>query len=411
MAYGKLTEYFSAIGYKRLSSHEVDPAVSHGHEFQGVNSIKKILGAEELKDFPVSMLYLSETREEIPIFLETRLTWYDSRKDNPSRAAEYRLYYKGDAIQEYCNAGDLFILAVRPEKNFVIIVAEKQSVYENQLIWLFNIHSEEIAPQIEGTKKRHPFIYKPVEAERNVEEISRIILENIGIEVRVDDRFLDPLLSHFPDGFPSTRVFSDFARKSCEKLDSFHSPDATLLCWIEREELLFRTYENYLVEKRLQLGFLNVDAFVDFSLSVQNRRKSRAGFALEHHLEQLFRDHAIRFARNGITEGKSKPDFIFPGIEEYHDGCFKPGLLDMLGVKYSCKERWRQVLAEASRISEKHLFTLQPSISENQTEEMVSHSVKLVIPELIHKTYTAAQQRYLLTLKEFVLRIKEKQVV
>lgn len=45
----------------------------------------------------------------------------------------------------------------------------------------------------------------------------------------------------------------------------------------------------------------------------------------------------------------------------------------MLGVKSTCKDRWRQVLSEAKRIDNKHLATLEPGISENQTAEMQAH--------------------------------------
>ena len=38
-------------------------------------------------------------------------------------------------------------------------------------------------------------------------------------------------------------------------------------------------------------------------------------------------------------------------------------------VKSTCKDRWRQVLSEADRIPNKHLFTLEAAISENQTSK------------------------------------------
>ena len=61
-----------------------------------------------------------------------------------------------------------------------------------------------------------------------------------------------------------------------------------------REEQLFRRLERKVIAERLQHGFgsdgaeLDIDGFIGFSLSVQNRRKSRAGFALEHHLAAIF---------------------------------------------------------------------------------------------------------------------------
>jgi hypothetical protein len=50
---------------------------------------------------------------------------------------------------------------------------------------------------------------------------------------------------------------------------------------MDREEVLFRTLERHIVNERLRRGFSDGDEFVAFSLSVQNRRKARAGRALE----------------------------------------------------------------------------------------------------------------------------------
>src|SRR5690606_33259680 len=121
-----------------------------------------------------------------------------------------------------------------------------------------------------------------------------------------------------------------------------------VMAWMEREEILFRTLERHLIGGKLKEGFGDdVDAFIQFSLSVQNRRKSRAGSALENHLEYLFSRCGIRYSRAPRTEGRSRPDFLFPGEAEYRDRAFLQHLLTMLGVKSTCKDRWRQILAEA----------------------------------------------------------------
>ncbi|MEJ1958214.1 MAG: type II restriction endonuclease [Nitrosomonadales bacterium] len=102
------------------------------------------------------------------------------------------------------------------------------------------------------------------------------------------------------------------------------------------------------------------------------------------------RNAKVRYSRTAITENKSKPDFIFPGQTEYHNPAFNPLNLTMLGVKSTCKDRWRQVLAEADRIKRKHLLTLEAAISTNQTDEMQAKDLQLVchaacmIPIRIH---------------------------
>jgi hypothetical protein len=187
------------------------------------------------------------------------------------------------------------------------------------------------------------------------------------------------------------------------------------MAWIEREEVLFRTLERHLISERIAQGFrgqddtIDVDGFISFSLSVQNRRKSRVGLALENHLETIFTAHQLRFSRTAITENRAKPDFLFPSANEYHDLGFSSDRLTMLGVKSSCKDRWRQVLAEADRIKEKHLMTLESAISTQQTDEMLAKQLRLVLPTKLHSTYTAQQRERLISLADFTAMIRERQ--
>ena len=185
---------------------------------------------------------------------------------------------------------------------------------------------------------------------------------------------------------------------------------------MEREEILFRTLERYLIADRLSKGFsgevstgVDVDGFLSFSLSVQNRRKSRVGLALENHLELLFIENGLRYARTAVTENKAKPDFLFPGVAEYHNPAYDTLKLTMLGVKSTCKDRWRQVLAEADRIGDKHLLTLEAAISTHQTDEMAAKHLQLVLPRSLHPTYTPAQQAWLIDIQSFTDLVRDRQ--
>ncbi len=153
-----------------------------------------------------------------------------------------------------------------------------------------------------------------------------------------------------------------------------------------------------------------MDGFLQFSLSVQNRRKSRVGFALENHMEVIFTEVGIQYERAAISEGRSKPDFLFPGGKEYRNPEYDSVFLTMLGVKSTCKDRWRQVLAEAKRIENKHLLTLETSISQHQTDQMKDEKLQLIVPESLHQTYTVAQQEWLLNVSEFTEIVRERQI-
>ena len=152
-----------------------------------------------------------------------------------------------------------------------------------------------------------------------------------------------------------------------------------------------------------------MDQFLSFSLSVQNRRKARAGQALEHHLEAIFQARRLRFSRGAETENRNRPDFLFPGVAEYADRDFPPERLTMLGSKSTLKDRWRQVWSEARRIEKKHLITLEPGISEQQTQQMQSESLQLVIPRPLHATFRDSQKAWLMTLEDFVHLAASKQ--
>ncbi|WP_334656902.1 type II restriction endonuclease [Sphingomonas panaciterrae] len=74
----------------------------------------------------------------------------------------------------------------------------------------------------------------------------------------------------------------------------------------------------------------------------------------------------------------------------------------MLAVKTSCKDRWRQVLAEADRIRSKHLLTLEPGISQAQTDEMRKEQLRLVLPAALHESFRPSQQNDLNSVAAFL---------
>ena len=73
-----------------------------------------------------------------------------------------------------------------------------------------------------------------------------------------------------------------------------------------------------------------------------------------------------------------------------------------MAIKTSGKDRRRQVLAEADRISPKHLLTLVPAISEAQTREMQASQLQLILPAALHDTYREPQQAWLMDLPGFL---------
>lgn len=409
MRAGYLSEYFEGVAAKRLSAVEADETRSNQHEYNATRRMLDFIGRPSEKTrMPARFLYLTDEDPD-PIVEDAFLTLYDSRKDQPRRAAEYRFYFPTTTVSLNAAEGDLLVIAKRRDEGLLVVIAENGSSVSRQIEWLFGF-----------VDLAHPgfSVKSELETEQDrIEFASRFILENIGIVVETTaETYLDTMLEKFGGVFPKTRDFSAYARSTVNDLDPREDQDAVLMAWMEREEILFRTLERYLIADRLSKGFsgeaqapVDVDGFLSFSLSVQNRRKSRVGLALENHLEHMFIGCDIQYTRTAVTENKARPDFLFPGSAAYHNPDFDPLRLTMLGVKSTCKDRWRQVLAEADKIANKHLLTLETAISTNQTDEMAAKRLQLVLPRGLHNTYTPQQQAWLMDVTSFTALVRERQ--
>lgn len=403
----RISDYFEGAAAKYLSAVDADPEKSNQHEIGGLPSVgfKQWLGTpskDQKLSFPSRQVYLADT-DDYPVIHDGQVSWYDCRYKNPSRSPEYRLYYVATPVTRQIRAGDFCLIAKHKNGSLLMVFTPQGSSVERQLRLIFGLGAVGQSFQEGALDEGHLLL--PV----------RLLLEDIGIELNHpasdDDFWLDRLLEKFGgEIFPSTKEFSAFARSSiAQDIDPENAPDDTLMRWMLQEERFFRLYERNIVRERLTTGFGkygdDVEEFISFSLSVQNRRKSRVGHAFEGHLNTLFKAHGLKFQQGGAhlyTENSKRPDFLFPSFAAYHDPDFPVAKLMMLGAKTTCKDRWRQVLSEADKISIKHLVTLEPSISESQTNEMQARQLQLVVPESLHTTYTSSQQGWLFSLKDFI---------
>ena len=394
---GLLSDLFVGAAVKRLSVVETSPEISNQHEFNGAGALRALFGDDDRRNIPARFIWLGEEQEGISA--DGMISWYDARRRHPTRT-EYRLYYPTNPVTDLMEAGDSFFVALRSDETAMIIVTPAASTLRNQLLWLFGLEDQ----------AGFQFVVRDIDTESaRLDYAARYILDELGIDLEEPeaDR-LDGLLDRFGMSFPTTRVFSELARSAVPHVSPLDDPDAVIMAWVEQEELLFRRLERRIVAHRLRSGFMatetdaDVEGFLSFSLSVQNRRKSRAGQSLEHHLETLFLARSIRFARGVETENRNRPDFLFPGQAEYRDASFPSDRLAMLGAKSTLKDRWRQVLAEATRVKRKHLITLQPAISEAQTDQMQAAELQLVVPAALHATFRERQKAWLMNVEDFV---------
>lgn len=394
-----LSDIFSAVAYKTLAAVEIPGLISNEHELNGISALKRFFGTSRPTRGRIAWHYFCD--DEDPSGEENEFTFYDAREKSFERTgrSEWRFYYAGDFLKR-AGEGDLFILVSARTGELFGLVFQKNSAYLRAAKVLFGIKEAD---------KKFASVSDNDLGKQNLEFFRQQILDELGLNVSYPVAPTDEelLAEAFGNSFPSTKTMSAFARSLVDF--DIQKPDETLVRWLEREEQLFRAMEKTIIEARLAKGFDGVDDFISYSLSVQNRRKSRMGHSLQNHLEELFTKHGLRFTPQARTEHDRRPDFIFPGEKEYRDAKFRADLLVMLGVKSSSKDRWRQVLVEADRIPGKHLCTLEAGISEKQTDEMSRKDLTLVIPASLHATYLPKQQKILLSVSEFVDFVRAKQ--
>ncbi len=407
MKSGYLSEYFEGVACKRLSMVEADSSVSNQHEFNGVSQLKLILGeTSEKRKYSSKYIYIGE--DDTNISCEGTVTWYDARLNTPDRT-EYRFYYTSNEVTDRMKENDLLFVAKKSKEDYIYIIIIQSGISaESQVLWLMGIDyvsTRFSVEQIDGSN------------DKIIDFSVRYILSELGISLKPTNSDIDvfeSIYERFNKNFPKTTILSSLVQSTFITEDLVDNPDDALLSLISKEEELFKFLEKKYISQTIVNGFMSngeadVDSFINFSLSVQNRRKSRAGAGFENHIEYILKANNIQFDRNPQTENRSKPDFIFPGIKQYKNPSFSIDKLTVLAAKSTCKDRWRQVLSEAKRISTKHLITLEPSISVNQTNEMSANDVRLVLPDRIIHTYKKEQRSQVVSFKEFISSVRLKQ--
>jgi EcoRII C terminal/Restriction endonuclease EcoRII, N-terminal len=312
---------------------------------------------------------------------DSRIKWYGT-----GTRAEYRLtrFGRGFPFLTADNVGDLLVLIPRDHHNFTAYVLDLD---------------DDIA-EIQGALGVEPFenwgVYQ--------NGAPRIETEGDCIE-RNFREFAEPLTA-----FPPGKVFSEETLRILETcLDQFAqlSSDDRLMRSMETEYALFRFVERQLCQPDIARAFRNVDDFLQTAATIMNRRKSRAGRSLENHVDLLLEREGIPHKMRAQSI-PGEPDVVIPSEEAYHDRDYPIERLFVIGVKTTCKDRWRQVLNEGKRVPDKHILTMQPGISSNQLREMHDSRVTLVVPERLHRDYPSEHDIELLNVSDFIQQIRAR---
>lgn len=316
---------------------------------------------------------------------ESRFIYYGTGTRN-----EYRLtrFGKGFPYLHDDNIGDLLVMVKKTDEYYEAYVLQSDEEIDS-FIAALNISSTDINGIIPRQSEQT--------AEDKLLQCFLVFIQSLNVD------------------FPATIELATNARNCYNTAYGITkeliraNPDKEILGWLNAEFQLFKTLESDRYSDRIKTPFATVEELVETANTILNRRKSRAGKSLEHHLAEIFSTFDLAFATQAVTEGNKKPDFLFPDAEAYLNPKFDSGKLIVLASKTTCKDRWRQVLNEAGRVKTKHLFTLQQGISRNQLEEMYEYNVRLVVPKPYLSSFPAEFRNRILTLDSFVRQVRQIQ--
>lgn len=330
------------------------------------------------KDINISILWQEDFRTT------SRFIYYGTGTRN-----EYRLtrFGKGFPFLSDDRVGDLLVICKMAENDYkAFVISGDEEIDE-----FFN------AAGISSTETNK--IIPKMEVKSPDEELSGMF-----------DLYIKNLTVDFPFTDEVARTAQNCYNKvfSVSSGDIMRNPDNIILSWLNTEYDLFRQIEVFRYTPRISNPFSSVQELVEFANTVLNRRKSRAGKSLEHHLSKIFDIHQISYCAQCVTESNSRPDFIFPTIDLYRQSSIGSNKIAFLAAKTTCKDRWRQILGEAEKIPVKHLFTLQQGISVNQLEEMERSKVQLVVPKQYISSFPRPYQDKIWTLSKFIGYVDEK---
>lgn len=192
-------------------------------------------------------------------------------------------------------------------------------------------------------------------------------------------------ISAFPSGDEMTQAAFETLKQCIINFDTLTS-DERLMRSVKAEYQLFRLVENKVEKKRVAGPFDDIERFLEIAKSIDGRRKSRAGRALENQLHYILLEADVPHEMRAKSI-QGDPDCVVPSAAVYHASDDPDQDVAIIGIKTTCKDRWRQVLEEAPKVKQRLLFTTQQGMSKKTFDAMVASSIRLVVPQEIHPMY------------------------
>ncbi|MGX5716310.1 type II restriction endonuclease [Arthrobacter sp. MAHUQ-56] len=406
----ELSRHFDAYAVKVLAPVDVNRLSSHQHEFNGARTFRNLLGEPSGKvPFPAQILYIDDgALDQTPVPLQTILTWYDARQNNPLRAPEYRLYYRPDAEASLRRArpGDTLFLfrdthmSAGPASLTVAIVKEGSTVLR-MFHWLLSIPTGPAAAVLHAEIDQLPR-RDPVVAEK--------LLTILGRKPDFcDANLLDGALKWL-DGrhWPSTHDLSALARALTPHHDLHSDPDGTMLRWLRTEHAVVRSFESFHVAGQLrELGFNEDSGTLSAAMmaeitAVNQRRQRWASESLRQHISVLLEARRVPVSWGPATQVQAGVDFLFPRKDVESGEQDSPSPEMTLACEGLLHHGWWQIRYESHNPARRHMLTVQPALSSVLFDDLSNRGIQLVIPHELNQGYLPSQQERIMSVKEFI---------
>ncbi|MCP3420353.1 type II restriction endonuclease [Nocardioides pinisoli] len=415
---GRLREHFSNVAAKRLAAVEVAAVkVSNQHEFNAERSVVEMLG-DERAELACEYFYFGDEGEDFVRDEDSTLTYYDSRRAVDHRPAEYRMYYPASSTaMKNAWEGDWLWIARRHDGRLAVIIARDGSESAARLDRLFATGLRERGMPAKGEDNLFGIFDVDSAQDGDLDIADADLLQALGITPSVDnERHLAAMIKKFGGSYPlpTTKRFTTFARSVCAGVDPVGDPDATLFEWFSTTNDLFFIYERHVLQPLLDDVFANrahidVDKFFELATKYKNGRFSRAGLSFEHHVEALLKANGVRYGRPKTMKDGSKPDYLMPTLDAYGDADMPDELLTFLAAKTTTKERWRQIVTEATRIGVRHLITMDPGLVPDTLSAMAENNVIPVLPQPVIDMYPGSMRASMMNVADFIALVRERE--
>ncbi|MBC6436846.1 MAG: type II restriction endonuclease [Rhodobacteraceae bacterium] len=191
--------------------------------------------------------------------------------------------------------------------------------------------------------------------------------------------------------------------------DSELAVDKRLMRRLDCEFELFQSLEEAVELPRVRKGFTAIADFLVAAQTVLQRRRARAGRALELHMREILKEEGFVEGRDFTWQPKKaegNPDFVFPNEDLYLDDKHPREQFRMLAAKTTIRDRWRQVTQECPDLPKRHLLTLQEGVSEKQFDLITKERICLVVPDRQISKYANSIRPHLMTVESFMADLR-----